>query len=117
MRSFAERHTRGAIRGVAQDAQHSTSQELPLVSPLQRLDLQEILDPKDHGLQKYLFSPNLAKHQNIIEGHKPYWAILHKGSLSLYYDATLAEKKDEYYMMNVSGLETVGKFCIQFVEY
>lgn len=50
-----------------------------------------------------------------MEGYKPYWGVLHKGSLALYYDATLKEAKDTYYMVNAKELITVGKTRMQFV--
>lgn len=50
----------------------------------------------------------------MVAGCKPYWAVLQKGSLTLYYDASQTEAKDNYYMVKVRDLYRKGKTQLSF---
>ena len=54
--------------------------------------------------------------QNVIPGYKPYWAVSTRGSMTLYYDATLSQVKDSYKIERLNDLACAGKTKIQFTN-
>ena len=51
-----------------------------------------------------------------MQGYKPYWSVLHRGYLSFYYDATMKDRKDSFYLVDLKDVIKVGSTRIQFVR-
>ncbi len=50
-----------------------------------------------------------------MDGYKPYWAVLHNGYLTLYYDPTLKERKEAYQLKDLNDITKLTKSRMSFV--